>query len=236
MNEAEKKSSPDPSLDEADVAAYLQAHPKFLQRYPAVLTALDMRHDAGSAVSLIERQVNVLRDANRELQSRLNELMEMARGNEQRVTQLNSLAKVLVSADRPAELVADLSTCLQREMDVDAVFVGVRSAHDLADGAIRGLAEGDPRTGALTHVFRRGKPICGALSTAQSEALFGGEPPPLTSAAMIPLGVHGVHGAMVLASCDAERFVPEMGTLFLELMGELVTTALRRHLGAEMLP
>ena len=53
---------------------------------------------------------------------------------------------------------------------------------------------------------------------------------------MIPLGTSGVHGALVLASRKGERFVPDMGTLFLELMGELVTVALQRLLGRETLP
>ncbi len=235
MNEAEKHPT-HRALDESEVAAYLQAHPNFLQRYPGVLEVLDMRHDSGAAVSLIERQVALLRDSNRDLQTRLNELIETARGNEQRVVQLSSLAKTLIAAASPQELVADLTACVQREMDVDKVFVGIETDHDLADGAIHGLVEGDARAAALTHVFRRGKPICGALSTTQSEALFGDVRQPLTSAALIPLGVHGAHGALVLASHNAQRFVPEMGTLFLEFMGELVTAALRRHLDAGVLP
>ena len=96
-----------------------------------------------------------------------------------------------------------------------------------------------PAGKALTNVYRRGKPICGPLSEEQSEALFAtrsNDVPALASAAMIPLGTSGVHGALVLASRKGERFVPDMGTLFLELMGELVTVALQRLLGRETLP
>ena len=53
---------------------------------------------------------------------------------------------------------------------------------------------------------------------------------------MIPLGARGVHGALVLASRKGDRFVPEVGTLFLELTGELVTAALQRLLGRDALP
>ena len=72
MNEAEKQN-PTPALDEAEVAAYLQAHPDLLSRYPAVLEALDVPHDSGNAVSLIERQVAGMRNTNRQLQARFNE-------------------------------------------------------------------------------------------------------------------------------------------------------------------
>jgi uncharacterized protein YigA (DUF484 family) len=242
MNEAEKQN-PTPALDEAEVAAYLQAHPDLLSRYPAVLEALDVPHDSGNAVSLIERQVAGLRNTNRQLQARFNELVETARDNEQRVVQLNRLAKVLVTVQSAAELVPELAYCLQQHLDVDHIYVGLSgTAGDveaLADGEIHAVADDTPAGKALTNVYRRGKPICGPLSEEQSEALFAtrsNDVPALASAAMIPLGTSGVHGALVLASRKGERFVPDMGTLFLELMGELVTVALQRLLGRETLP
>ncbi|GAB3674116.1 DUF484 family protein [Salinisphaera aquimarina] len=237
MNEAEKQT-PNTELDEADVAVYLEAHPDFLRRHPAVLEALDARHDSGTAVSLIERQVTALRASNRQLQSRFNELIETARGNEQRVVQLNRLAKVLVAAESAAELVPELAYCLQQHLDVDHIYVGLEGTDTIADGEIHLIDHNSDAGRALTNVFRRGKPICGPLSDEQSEALFATrthDVPALSSAAMIPLGVHGVHGTLVLASRNPGRFVPDAGTLFLELMGELVTAALRRLLGDEAL-
>jgi hypothetical protein len=242
MNEAEKQS-PAPELDEAEVAAYLQAHPDLISRYPAVLEAMSVPHESGSAVSLIERQVDGLRTTNRQLQARFNELVETARDNEQRVVQLNRLAKVLVSAQTAAELVPELAYCLQQHLDVDHIYVGLSGKageiEALANGELHAIEEDNAAGKALTNVYRRGKPICGALSEEQSEALFGtrsNDVPALSSAAMIPLGTRGVHGALVLASRKNTRFVPDMGTLFLELMGELVTTALQRLLGREALP
>lgn len=242
MNEAEKQN-PTPELDEAQVAAYLQAHPDLIHRYPAVLEALDVPHESGSAVSLIERQVSGLRTTNRQLQARFNELIETARDNEQRVVQLNRLAKVLVCAETAAELVPELSYCLQQHLEVDHIYVGLSGdAGDieaLTNGEIHAIAEDTPVGKALTNVYRRGKPICGPLSEEQSEALFAtrsNDVPALASAAMIPLGTRGVHGALVLASRKSTRFVPDMGTLFLELMGELVTVALQRLLGRDALP
>jgi len=237
MNEAEQQS-PAPELDEADIAAYLEAHPDFLRRHPAVLEALDTRHDSGTAVSLIERQVVALRDNNRQLKSRFSELLETARDNEQRVVQLNRLAKVLVAGQSAPDLVRELAYCLQQHLDVDHVYVGLEKGVDQAEGEIQPIDHESAAGRALTNVFRRGKPICGPLSEDQSEALFAtstNDVLALASAAMIPLGLHGVHGALVLASRKPSRFMPDAGTLFLELMGELVTAALRRLLGDEAL-
>lgn len=237
MNEAEQHT-PAPELDEADIAAYLEAHPDFLRRHPAVLEALDTRHDSGTAVSLIERQVTALRDNNRQLKSRFDELHETARDNEQRVVQLNRMGKVLVAAESSADLVRELTYCLQQHLDVDHAYFGLEKPVDQAEGEIHRIEHESAAGRALTNVFRRGKPICGPLSDDQSEALFAtrsNDVPALASAAMIPLGLHGVHGALVLASRKPTRFVPDAGTLFLELMGELVTAALRRLLGDDAL-
>ncbi|ROO28256.1 DUF484 family protein [Salinisphaera orenii] len=238
MNEAEKQTST-PQLDEAEIAAYLQAHPDFFDRYPAALEALHVAHDSGNAVSLIERQVGVLRTHNRQLQSRFNELIETARANEQRVVQMNRLAKVLVEAEDAATMVRELDYCMQQHLDVDHIYIGLEGTTAHADGEIHALGSDAEADRALTNVFRRGKPICGPLSADQSEALFATDShdvPALASAAMIPLGSRGVHGALVLASRRPQRFVPEVGTLFLELMGELVTASLQRLLGPDVLP
>lgn len=235
MSEAKRESGPQAALDETAIAEYLQRHPDFLHRYPEVLETLEVHHESGGATSLIERQVGRLRDQNRKLQARLDELIEAARNNETRVAQINSLAQALIVASDSAELACALRHCVQREMGVEAMFIGLRGLEETigdGDSAIHCLREGEARDSAVTHVFRRGKPLCGELTPAQKKALFGNDAPALASAAMVPLGRHGVQGALVLASSDARHFAPDMGTLFLELMGELVTTALRRHLTA----
>lgn len=232
----EPNQAPAGELDEAELAAYLERHPDFLQRHPQALQAQEVPHAAGSAVSLIERQVDSLRHANQRMQSRLKELIAAARDNELRVRNLNGLARALIAADTPADLVRGLTDCLHRELGVDALFIGVTGGEEVAVGGIHALQSDSAEMRALTNVFRRGKPICGALTEEQIAVLFPdqGDTPP-QSAALIPLGEDEVRGVLALASRDPRRFVPEMGTWFLELTGQLVTTACRRHLGASKL-
>lgn len=239
MSKANNKASVEPMLAEAEIASYLQQHPDFLARHPDVLATLEVHHDSGAAASLIERQVAQLRTRNDELQTRLEELVAVAHANEQHVTQLNGVARALVAAGDIGELVTALLDSLQREMPVDAVFIGIRgddAGLAKAGELLHALTEGSPCDDAVAPVYRRGKPVCGPLSAAQIEALFGAaQQARVASAAMVPLGRNGVHGALVLASASVETFTADMGTLFLELLGELVTTALRRHLGAHCL-
>lgn len=236
MSEPKAEQAPVAELDEEEVAAYLHNHGDFLQRHPQVFEALQVSHDTGSAVSLIERQVQSLRSQNQQMHEHLAELIATARDNEQRVQHLNSLAGVLISADTPKALVDGLRSCVHRELSVDALFIGILGGEDVAVGGIQALSHNSQQMQGVTNAFRRGKPFCGPLDQAQIDALFpeNRDTPP-QSAALIPLGKDEVRGVLVLGSRDSKRFVPEMGTLFLELMGELVTTACRRHLGADKL-
>lgn len=232
MSQAEQETVT-PNLDEAEIAAYLEQNPSFLDRHPQALEALEAHHQSGSAESLIERQVKTLRETNRGLQQRFGQLVDNARGNEQRVVQLNDLAQVLVSLETIEAFVPELTQVVHNELGVDAVFVGLDSDSPLPDDIYR-LPTDSAASEALTNMFRRGEPILGTLDDAQIDALFGpsddNDSRP-SSAAMIPLGKRATSGALVLASNDPERFGPEMGALFLELTGQLVTTALRRLLG-----
>lgn len=236
MNEPRPERDDDGEVDEAELAAYLERHPDFLQRHPQALQAQELRHEAGSAVSLIERQAESLRHTNQRTQTRLKELIAAARDNELRVRHLNSLAQTLIAADTPEALVAGLTDCMRRELGVDTLYLGVIGGDEVAVGGIRALRRDSAQMQALTNVFRRGKPICGALSEEQIEALFPGQGDITPqSAALIPLGEDGVRGVLALGSRDPRRFVPEMGTWFLELAGQLVTAACRRHLGSSRL-
>jgi len=236
MNEAEKQPA-SVDLDEADIAAYLEAHPAFFKRHPDTFERLNVPHAAGGAVSLIERQVGVLRQTNQKIQARFDELLSTARDNEQRVVELNRVARVMVGATEVDALVEGLTECLKTHLDVDQIYVGLQGDLPADVTTIDALVDGTPASRALTNVFRRGKPICGALSSEQSEALFTADDQELmTSAALVPLGSHGVQGAIVLASANPQRFAEDMGTLFVELFGELLTASLRRLLGAELLP
>lgn len=232
MNEAEKQSAPT-DLDETEIAAYLASHPDFLHRHPETFEAMDVPHGTGNAVSLIERQVRVLRDTNTEIRARFEKLLATAQSNEERVVQLNRVARILAGAVSTDAMVDALTHCLHDHMGVDRVYIGIRSTLPGDVTRIEALEEASEASKALVNVFRRGKPICGELSAAHAKALFSPDDTvPVTSAAMIPLGGN-IRGAIVLASADPQHFTSEMGTLFPELFGDLLTAALERLLGAE---
>lgn len=223
--------------DEA-VAEFLAENSDFFDRKPTALEHLSLQHASGSAVSLIERQVNTLRSRNHQLQSRLTTLLDTARENENRVRQINNLSRMLIAARSVDEIVKGLQTCMAQDFGVDAVFLGIVGEGEAHVDGLCYLRDGDALLADYENFFRMGQVICGPLSSDQNNQLFVERKAtkPLRSAAFVPLGKPTTAGMLVLASCDADRFTPDVGTLFLELLADLVATALRDELQQTGLP
>ncbi|TXH04756.1 MAG: DUF484 family protein [Nevskiaceae bacterium] len=218
-----------PALDEAEVAAYLKAHPDYLSRHPELLEDIELKHAAGSAVSLIERQVDILRAKNQRLEDRLERLLDAARDNEKRSDNVHKLARTLIRAPSLAGVVAGLRQCMREDFGVDEVFVGLSPTfykrHD-----IEGLTSVEPegKIGkAFENFFRTRLVECGPIGEAKARLLFPKAEPLPQSAAIVPLEKEKNLGMLALGSHDPERFQPRQGKLFLELTAELLSAAVR---------
>lgn len=220
-------------ISDENVADYLAENHDFFERNPTALEHVALKHASGTAVSLIERQVDILRSRNQQLQSRLTTLLETARENESRVRQINNLARMLIAARSAEEVASGLQTCMAQDFGVDAVYLGLRGqGKDAPGSALHYLGEDHPVLTEHANFFRIGQVICGPFDTEQNSRFFQTrtQSKPLHSAAFVPLGKPTTQGMLLLASCDADRFTPDMGTLFLELLADLVATALRDEL------
>ncbi len=215
------------------VAEYLSENADFFERHPGALEHLVLEHASGSAVSLIERQIDILRNRNQQLQSRLTSLLDTARENENRVRQINNLARMLIAARSAAEVACGLQTCMAQDFGVDDVFLGIPGQGEAEQTSpLYYLHPEHDIVKEQANFFRMGQVICGPLTIEQNNQMFQHrtQSKTLRSAAFVPLGKPVTAGMLVLASCDDDRFTPEMGTLFLELLADLVATALRDDL------
>lgn len=227
--------TPDPTADlsEEQVAAYLRAQPDFLLRHPELLEHLEVNHSAGSAISLIERQVDLLRGKNIRLEDRLSNLLGNAAENERRATSVHKLARTLIRAPSLAAVIAGLRSCMREDFGIDEVFVGVNPV-SYKRNDIEGFAPLEPE-GALVRAmdnFLRTRLIeCGPIDPTRAKLLFPKAEAPVLSAAIVPLEKEKSLGLLALGSKDAERFLPRQGKLFLEMTAELVAAALRARIG-----
>jgi len=208
-----------PELDEEAVAEYLQAHPDFFERHMQLLSVLRLSHPVQGAVSLVERQLTLLRRRNRELEHQLAELVSVARDNERLSSRLHHLTLGLLQADSVDAVVATAREQLIEEFRADHAMMRLFAAD-----------EGDrARDSALfDDLFRTMRPACGQLPEAQHTYLFGDDTARIGSAVVVPLAEATRLGVLALGSHEPNRFHSGMGTLFLGYLGELVSRALTR--------
>lgn len=207
------------------VEAYLRAHPDFFEHHLPLLATLKVPHAAGGMVSLIERQVSVLRDTNRQLERKLLDLVQVARENEDLSSRLHRLARGLLETDQLDDTIATAREQLRN--DLHSTHVVIRLFGDEAK------EKGDKSqvdVSMFDGLFESGRPICGRLTQAQSVYLFGEQVGEIASAVMIPLNEGRRLGILALGSPETDRFHPGMGTLFLGYLGELIGAAIKARL------
>jgi len=205
------------------VAEYLRQHPEFFVEHPEVLAHLEIPHASGRAVSLLERQVATLREHNRALKEKFDEIIAIARDNEDLSRRLHRLTLRVLRAPDVREALATLAEGLQADVHADRVVVRVFAAGDArAAGAAEFVGPEAPERHLFADVLAARRPVCGRLKRLQHEALFEPGAAELGSAVVLPLGGRGWDGVLVIASRDARRYHADLG---LDLLGHLADVA-----------
>jgi uncharacterized protein YigA (DUF484 family) len=217
--------SPDSATadQELEIAAFLRARPDFLDQHPELLKDLVLSHDSGQAVSLVERQVHLLREENRTLQKRLDALMGHARTNEQLNRRIQVLSLALLNAVGLPAVGDVLVQRLREDFGADDARVLIFASASITDtGSIVRFAGDDAAARQpFASLLESGKAYCGAVEAAQQEVLFGAEEA-AASAVLMPLSGAQWTGIFAIASRQAERYRSEMGTEFLDFLTEVL--------------
>jgi len=212
-----------PTLGEDAVAEYLAEHPDFFVSHEALLLRMRLPHTAPGAVSLIERQAALLRERVSTLERTLRDLHTHAQANERLAARMHQLALALIAAASPCEVLEATRTRLCTDFDLAGVLVGLEEGHTLVTPCIDA-----PQGAAWNSLFALQAPQMPRISAALRELLVSYGLPETASVAAIPLLGEGFRGAMLLVKREPQGFRPDMGTLFLGQIGDLVSAALAR--------
>lgn len=229
MSTEHKPGLRDSTEIETTVTDYLATHPDFFEDHTEVLTRLKVPHPSGHAVSLIERQVEVLRQQHRQMERKLVDLIEVARGNDALIERIHRLAVALLEGQTLAERLYSVQEELRNRFGADEVslfLIKDPSANQDA-GPARWLKPDDAGLEQFREFLKAGKPYVGRLRAPQLEFLFGEQAERIASIALMPLGDHGKLGILAVGSHEADRFGPTLGTAFLARIGELVAAAIQ---------
>ncbi len=218
-----------PVVDDVLVADWLHANPGFFDRHAELLAEVRIRHPhGGRAISLVERQVLVLRERNKALESKMADLIRIGQENDAIGTRLQQLTRDLLRAGDPALLPSILVDGLQIGFAVPQVAIRLWGIDGLEPPfGDEVSAEMRRRMDEMT------QPYCGPNSHPEAAGWLPGGGEATASLAMLALRVGAspdAFGMLVLGSPDAARFQAGMGTAFLARIAEIASASLSRLL------
>jgi uncharacterized protein YigA (DUF484 family) len=202
------------------VASYLADNPDFLAQYPLALEALNISHESGDAVSLVERQVKVLRQQNQQYREQLEHLIQIARDNDNIAARLHSLTLSLIKTNSTDEVLNVLQDTLRELLGADAVKIKLFDSQKLAK------ADQEFSLAMFQEFLENNRPSCGELVQEQVSYLFPQSMPDIHSVALVPVKSDRLVGVLALGSRDVQRFAANKSVDFLHRLGETVSAQL----------
>jgi uncharacterized protein YigA (DUF484 family) len=212
-------------LTHDQVAQFLQDNPEFFNHHSELLSQINIPHPyGGQAISIGERQVMLLRDRNRNLENKLKEFIQFAEENDSIGEKMHRLSLNLMRAKSLHAVLQSVYHSLSDHFAIPHITLRIWSVG-------YELPEFSPVSEDIM-VLTAGltQPQCGHEAPAEIVSWFGEAGSHLRSFALTPLKDTHVEGLLVMASEDAKRFYPEMGTLYLNWLGELVSASISRFL------
>ncbi|MDF2489283.1 MAG: hypothetical protein K0S77_1905 [Pseudomonas sp.] len=207
-------------LDDEAVVRYLRANPTFFAEHDELLGELHIPHQRGDSVSLVERQLKLLRDRNIEMRHRLSQLMDVARDNDRLFDKTRRLILDLLDAGSLEEVVMAVEDSLRQEFKVPFVSLILFGENATPVGRWVNSAEAHQAIGGL---LGSGKTVSGNLRDHELDFLFGADQrKEVGSSAVATLDYQGLHGVLAIGSRDPQHYKSSVGTLFLSYIAEVL--------------
>ena len=210
-----------------EVATWLKEHPEFFEDYAERLSEIHIPHPhGGRAIPISERQTLQLRERNKQLEGKLRDVIQFGEENDAIGEKVHRISVSLLAASELRAVLNAVHLNLREDFAVPHVALRVWRKGNAAD-----LADFKP-VSETTREFAASltSPCCAGHAMVDTAALFGEAGPHLRSFSYLPLRDSETFGLLALASEDPQRFYPEMGTLYLKRLGELVSAAVACHL------
>ncbi len=215
--------------DEDTIMRYLRENPDFFGRHPMLLTDMSLPHDSGQAISLVERQVAILRERNIDMRRRLNHLVGAATTNDTLFEKTRRFTLSVLDCEDLDALDNVLGQTLIDDFSADHAHCYISYGHPFASRRHL-IYSSSAHELPLIQLTQATGFSCGLLRADEFTRLFGNTAGGDGSAALIQLRHGGLAGVLAIGSRDPMRFAPEMGTLFLRYIGDVLSRVIARLL------
>ena len=229
MNDKKNLTLADP-LEPEQIVSYLQENPHFFEAYPDLLAELSLPHESGSAVSLIERQIAVLRERNMDMRHRLSKLLDNARDNDKLFDKTKRLLLTLVEGQDLGDIVDSLYYCFDKEFNIQYTSLFLFGNIDKIPSSQAHVVPLAVARDTIGTILKNNRAMCGTLGQKEMQFIFGKYADEIGSVATVPL-VHGsAFGLLTIGNKDPHYYRSSMGTLFLGYIAEVLNRILPQHL------
>lgn len=214
-------------LNPADVEAYLKKNLDFFVDREDLLTELRVPHSSGKAVSLVEKQLSVLRERNTELRNRLGGLIDTARENDKLFTHTRRLVLALLDAQNLAQAIDIIYSSFTTDFGIEKTQI------ILFNQASISRARYEPIERAQSHIgkyLKARQTVGGGLGEAERAFVFGEQANEVNSAALAVLAYGDIYGVIAIGNKDPNYYHSSMGTLFLSYIAEILSRTLRNFI------
>jgi uncharacterized protein YigA (DUF484 family) len=212
----------DSELSPEQIKTYLQTHPDFFEYHPDLLELISLPHESGAAVSLVERQISVLRERNLEMRQRISGMLEAAKTNDKLFDKTKRLVLALLDTKDLPSIVDTLSESLSNDFQVEfhsLTLFGDLKSIPTCNAKIISQEQANKRVGTL---LRTNRAICGVLGSDELSFLFGEKSAEVGSVAAVPLSHGSAFGILAIGHSDPNYYRSSMGTLFITYIAEVL--------------
>ena len=218
-------------LSEEQVKRYLIENPGFFINHEQLLADIALPHASGGAVSLLERQVSLLRERNIETRKRLNDLLDQGQRNDVLFNKTKSLILNLLESKQINDLVERLQAYCLAEFQVDAAcfsLIATDATHKVSQCQV--LAENEVKM-KLPSLLASSEAVSGSFREEEFAVLFANAHDVIASAVAMPIKSDGkLIGFLALGSQDAHYFSKSMDAMFLSFIADVVARLLPRYI------
>lgn len=216
-------------ITEELVIEYLCVHKEFFQHHEDLLEQMYIPQACGPAISLIERQVERLREKNQQLQCEMLETVQIAKDNSRLFDATKALTLQLLSAATLREIIDILHNVLCHDFKADIIRIGLTQLpEDLNNYHGVFLFEREKHR-SLKDLLKVESAVCKRLHKEHAHIVFAEDASEVGSSALVPLGRHAKFGVLVIGSRDKLHFHKDMDTLFLDYIGKIVGQLVSRY-------
>ena len=230
-------------LDDHRVAQYLADHPDFFHQHPNILSEMALPHNNGNAISLIERQVAILRDRSMQTRHKLGELIEAAKENDALFNKTQTLVLLLLNQPNLNAIFSELEEQLQQHFAVESarlLLICDQTIDGLPPQYQRGRTEAETE---IAGILRNRHSLCGKIRPSEAAFIFPDHSATINNTTDTTIGSAAItcrHTEepfapqawtllLAVAHHDPAHYNSDTGTLFIDYLGDILLSLCQRQ-------